>query len=208
MKTKQIDIKQTLDSSVLGNSKSSIDFLSPRAPNGLLCELMEHPELSFIQSKRPCFGWIVNHPVSGDMQTAYQVLVATSEENIRNNTGDLWDSGKVVSGESINVQYNGRSLQSNAEYYWKVRTWNKQNKASPYSEPQAFRTGKLKPGYSTACYPLVKHEIAPVRVVKKKEGIFFDFGRASFGTLRIVFTRPLANRRVFEVHLGGNTQRS
>src|SRR5690625_1228284 len=73
------------------------------APTGLLCELLPHPGLSTITSKTPKFGWIVNSDINGDYQTAYQIQVAASPGQLKRGQADLWDSGKVSSGQSINV---------------------------------------------------------------------------------------------------------
>jgi alpha-L-rhamnosidase len=59
----------------------------------------------------------------GLKQTAYQILVASSEELLKQDKGDLWDSGKVMSDQSVNVEYAGKSLTSNQRCFWKVRVW-------------------------------------------------------------------------------------
>ena len=64
----------------------------------------------------------------GIKQTAYQVLVASSEELLKDgwfkaSKPDLWDSGKVESDQSINVEYQGKPLESGQKCFWKVRIW-------------------------------------------------------------------------------------
>ena len=56
-------------------------------------------------------------------QTAYQVLVASSEKLLKEGKADLWDSGKVESGQSVNVEYKGKELESLVICHWKVRVW-------------------------------------------------------------------------------------
>ena len=48
----------------------------------------------------PYFGWIVNDADANEIQTHYQILVATSTANLDANLGDAWDSGVVVSGKT------------------------------------------------------------------------------------------------------------
>ena len=91
------------------------------APNGLICEFMENPESAYICKKRPGLGWIVRDSAPNAIQAAYQILVSSSAEKLASDEGDLWDSGKVGSCESVNIRYDGAPLKSNTTYYWKAR---------------------------------------------------------------------------------------
>ncbi len=174
----------------------------PGAPYGLMCELMGRPELTEINDPRPEFAWVVDPAFRGDGQTARQVLVASSREVLDTNAPDLWDSGKVTSPASTAVEYAGKALMPNSTYCWKVRIWNSRDESGPYSQPQAFRTGRLSSSYETARYPLVSMEVRPVRVLWKAEGHYFiDFGKAAFGTVELTLTSGTAGTKV-EVHLG------
>jgi hypothetical protein len=173
-----------------------------RAPSGLMCELMAHPQLTEITDPRPEFGWVVGSSIQGDMQMAYQVLVASSQESLARDEGDLWDSGKTASACSTNIEYDGRALPPSAACFWKVRIWNKDDRPSAYSEIQPFRTGELGGAYETSQYPLATAKITPVRLLRKGEGHYFiDFGKAAFGTVELTLTSPTAGGEV-EVHLG------
>jgi alpha-L-rhamnosidase len=174
----------------------------PQSPSGLHIELLYHPEKTVITDFFPEFGWLVNSSYRDDFQTAYQIILSSSLDKIKKNQGDLWDSGKINSGQSNDVEYQGNTLPSNSTLFWKVRTWNKEQQVSSYSEPQMFRTGVLSRDYQTAHYPLEQHEIEPVNVVKKGDGrYFFDFGRAAFGTVKLFFDRVPPDGEI-EVHLG------
>ena len=78
------------------------------------------------------------------MQPAYHVLVATSEKQLQANGGDKWDSGKVKSDQSVNVEYQGKALTSGEKCYWKVRVWDKQGAPSTWSQPGSFEMGLLE----------------------------------------------------------------
>jgi hypothetical protein len=172
------------------------------APTGLICELLTAPEMTVITNPSPRFGWIVNSDQKNDVQTAYQILICSSRDASGRDTGDVWDSGQVKSGQSTSVPYGGKPLRSNAGYHWKVRTWNAKEQASGYSRAQEFRTGELSDQYVTPRLPLVKEEIAPVRVVEVSSGhAFIDFGKAAFGTVKLTLTSPSSGRKA-EVHLG------
>jgi alpha-L-rhamnosidase len=53
---------------------------------------------------------------------------------------DLWDSGKVVSSRSTQVDYAGRELRSNMDCYWCVQVWDEKDVATGFSKPDYFGT--------------------------------------------------------------------
>ncbi|MCD6395761.1 MAG: family 78 glycoside hydrolase catalytic domain [Planctomycetes bacterium] len=177
------------------------------APSELICELMAEPGRTVITDSTPELGWVVNSDIKDDVQTAYQILVATSREKIEGNRADMWDSGMALSGESSNVEYSGKGLSANTSYLWKVRIWNKNGKISAYSEVQEFRTGvfggKNRDWESWADrYPLVKRKVEPTDIVNKGAGHWFvDFGKAAYGTVELVLSSEVSGAEV-EVHLG------
>src|SRR5262245_45641593 len=105
---------------------------SPSAPTRPRCEYFVNP--LGIDAPRPRLSWIVNDPRRGAMQGAYHVLAASSIEALKSDRGDVWDSGKVASDQSIHVEYAGPALRSRQRVYWKVRTWDRDGAASPWSE--------------------------------------------------------------------------
>ena len=115
----------------------------PEAPSGLRCEYLSDP--LGIDVLQPRFAWIPNHSQRGETQTAYQILVSRSVAALKQNQGDQWDSGKTPSRDSIQVVYQGRPLLSGLAYYWKVRFWDSQDRASSYSAPASIEMGLLSP---------------------------------------------------------------
>ena len=112
--------------------------LSPNAPDNLRCCDKTNPVGT---DNKPYFGWYMNDPDDNEIQTAYQILVASSEENLDANKGDLWDSGRVDSGKQNYIDYDGKPLTSATRCYWKVRVWDKDGNAGPYSGTAIFDTG-------------------------------------------------------------------
>jgi alpha-L-rhamnosidase len=110
----------------------------------LRCEYRNSP--LGIDVAKPRFSWVIESGHRGESQTAYQVLVASSEELLKQDKGDLWDSGKLKSDQSIAVRYSGFPLMTETRYWWKVRIWDKAGQRAPWSEPSTFLTGKLKSG--------------------------------------------------------------
>ncbi len=96
-----------------------------------------------LETPKPCFSWKLISQERGFRQKAYQVMVATSPAALTKEKELLWNSGKVVSSQSILISYEGASLKSATIYYWKVRSWNEQGKESEWSEVNRFTTGLL-----------------------------------------------------------------
>ncbi|MEN8155752.1 MAG: family 78 glycoside hydrolase catalytic domain [Bacteroidota bacterium] len=93
----------------------------------------------------PRFSWILESEVQNEKQTARQILVATTPSLLKEDKADLWDSDKVVSGQSNLVRYEGGALSSGMEVFWKVRVWNSQDQPSAWSETASFSMGLLNP---------------------------------------------------------------
>ena len=71
-----------------------------------VCSLrVEHcVDPSVVDVAQPRFSWVnepKNERVKGQRQTAYRIVVASSEEGLRKGYYDLWDSGRVPSDVSV-----------------------------------------------------------------------------------------------------------
>ena len=113
---------------------------APLAPTALRVDDVVNPVGT---DNAPYFGWLVNDPDPNEIQTQYQILVASSQATLDASVGDIWDSGVVASRLQNHVVYAGTPLASDTEYYWKVRTWDKTSTASPYSATGTFVVGLL-----------------------------------------------------------------
>jgi peptidoglycan/xylan/chitin deacetylase (PgdA/CDA1 family) len=78
--------------------------------------------------QEPVFSWKIK-TTRPQTQSAYQILVASSEKNLNSDEGDLWNSGKVESNQSSEISYTGKSLATGERFYWKVRCWNDPDEA-------------------------------------------------------------------------------
>jgi alpha-L-rhamnosidase len=110
----------------------------------LRCEFRENP--LGIDVTAPRLSWEIESSARGVEQAAYQVMVASSEAALNNDEADLWNSGKVSSGGSINVAYAGKPLASGAQCYWKVKVWTTDGKESGWSRSAGWSMGLLQPG--------------------------------------------------------------
>jgi alpha-L-rhamnosidase len=115
-------------------------------PAELRCEYRNDP--LGIDIQQPRLSWIViptdfNRGRRGLAQKAYQILVSGTRERLAREQGDMWDSGKVSSAETIQVPYAGGELRPGQTYWWKVRTWDEAEQASPWSDEASWTMGLL-----------------------------------------------------------------
>src|SRR5580704_13073317 len=110
----------------------------------LTCEYLHEP--LGVDTLRPRLSWQLAATGRGQAQTAYQILVASSPRWLARHQGDLWNSRRVKSSQSVQIPYAGQRLQSSQRYYWKVRTWDRAGKPSAWSAPTFWEMGLLKPG--------------------------------------------------------------
>jgi alpha-L-rhamnosidase len=96
-----------------------------------------------IDVTEPRFSWMMESKEQGVRQTAYQILVATSSEKLTEEQADVWNSGKVLSQNSILVPFQNHPLSSRQRYFWKVRVWDAKDRASAYSETAFWEMGLL-----------------------------------------------------------------
>ena len=113
---------------------------APSAPTNLRVDDVTAPVGT---EAAPYFGWLDNDTNANEIQTGYEILVATSSSNLDANLGDVWDSGEILSGSENHVVYAGVPLTADSKYFWKVRTWNREGNAGPYSTNTTFAVGLL-----------------------------------------------------------------
>ena len=112
-------------------------------PAYLRCEYLVEP--LGIDEPAPRLSWIVESGERGQRQTAYHLIVASSEALLKQGTGDLWDSGKVASDDTIGAAYQGKPLTSQQRCFWKLKVWDKDGKESAWSKPAMWSMGLLQP---------------------------------------------------------------
>jgi arylsulfatase A-like enzyme len=155
-------------------------------PTELSVEFIRNPEQVKIIDQTPDFSWVI--PAGAKQQLAFQLLIASSKENLENNLGNVWNSSQVRSSASANVSYVGKPLQAEHTYYWKVRIWDVLNRLSEYSDAQSFTIGKAEKEITT---PNVFQEakIKPVKFSKNADKSYqIDFGKAAFATAELKYT--------------------
>lgn len=81
----------------------------------------------------PRFSWKLRSDICSTLQNAYRLTVSGG--------GDVWDTGKVESTQSILIEYAGAELKPCTEYEWNVTVWT--NRGETASAASKFETGLL-----------------------------------------------------------------
>ncbi len=103
----------------------------------LKCEHRQDP--AGIDVRQPRLSWKVKGDGNSILQTAYSLRVATDPRFSASRT--IWQSGKIMSDESVLQPYTGPELKSGTKYYWQVRIWDNKGRASKWSETASWETG-------------------------------------------------------------------
>ena len=99
-----------------------------------------------IDVTEPRFSWQSDDRGRNWVQSAWQILVASTPDGLPGGKADVWDSGRKGGSESTGVAYGGPALRSGHRYYWAVRVWDgkgrpEQSEESAWWEwtPEPFR---------------------------------------------------------------------
>jgi len=106
------------------------------------CEYLVDPLA--VDTLEPRLSWQIESNSRDARQTAYQIIVASSAAVLATNRGDLWDTGKVASNQTIQIAYQGKPLASRLRCFWKVRAWDQNGRASTWSKPAQWAMGLMQ----------------------------------------------------------------
>lgn len=162
--------------------------------DGLKCEYRVNP--LGLDTPQPRLSWLLESPERGQRQTAYQVLAATTAELLAKSDGDLWDSGKVSSNESVQVVYGGKALEPGQRVFWKVRAWDRNDRASGYSPAAWWEMGLLAPADWRAAW------ITRKRAVPLSEQQLFEDDPAPLFLKEFLLAKKISRARVYVSGLG------
>ncbi|WP_372630652.1 family 78 glycoside hydrolase catalytic domain [Cohnella sp.] len=93
--------------------------------------------------KRPRISWKLQSDRQGTVQEAYRIQVAVGQANFE---APLWDSGRIVSHESVLIPYEGPKTLSRTRYYYRVKAWDCFGRESEWSEADWWETALLSAG--------------------------------------------------------------
>lgn len=97
-----------------------------------------------IDDPQPRFSWQLRDQRQGAKQTAYRLTISSRPELLAAGKADVWDSGRVVSGQSVAVPYAGPSIVPSTRYFWRVLIWDQNDKPSLGSPVSWWESGLMK----------------------------------------------------------------
>lgn len=103
------------------------------SPHCLTCQRVTTP-MGLAGS--PTFSWKNRSQEKNQWQTGYRLQVGTSPELL----GDVLDTGKVSSPETLDIPWTGPALEPCSRFYWAVTVWD-QDDVSATSPVTWFETG-------------------------------------------------------------------
>jgi alpha-L-rhamnosidase len=89
----------------------------------------------------PAFSWDVIDKDRNEIQTAYELFVATAPTRDPSSSRIIWKSGKVRSAQQSYVTASHLRLEPDSSYWWTVRTWDRADRRGPFARPARFDTG-------------------------------------------------------------------
>lgn len=93
--------------------------------------------------ENPRLSWELSSKINNQVQTAYQIQVSSSAVLLASGKADLWDSGKIKSNATNQVEYAGKPLVSKNSCVWRVRSWDKNGTPGPWSVAAKWEMGLL-----------------------------------------------------------------
>jgi len=160
----------------------------------LFCEYQINP--LGIDVKGPGLSWKLESEQRNQTQKAYQILVSDELELLQKDTGNLWDSGKVNSSNTLQIVYGGKPLKSRQICYWKVRVWDKDGKPSEWSSSSRWEMGLMNSDDWDAIW------IESPQSNAEKEGNFYGENPAPIFRKEFKTNRAIQSARLYISGLG------
>jgi len=104
----------------------------------LKCEYKNNP--ISLDVRKPRISWQIEAGRRNTNQSAYRMQVSKEDPSFHLL---VWDTGKIVSGESIHIVYQGEAIEPRTRYYYRVCIWDDLGMASEWSTAAYWETGLM-----------------------------------------------------------------
>ena len=155
-----------------------------------------------IDTPTPRIGWRISSTLDGVTQTAYHLIVASTEEKARALEGDLWDTN-ATTDQSQWVEYGGKTLRSNTRCYWRVKVSTTRGD-SPWSDVAMWNVGLLEEADWQGQWIGLDHAM-PWDVEEEHSSLSARYLRSTFDTNKTVHhaTLYISGLGLYEAYING-----
>ncbi len=184
--------------SLIGISFLAVTTLFGKStPTGLQVDFMENP--IGIDNATPHLSWKITSAEKNISQSAYELRFASSTTDLLEPSKLLY-SKKVNSNKSVQIIYDGPSLNSMQRVYWQVRIWDNKSKASDWSAPVFWEMGILDPTLWKASFITMEKEI------KNTSSLPAQYFRKDFSSKKEISSAKVyaTSLGVYNLYLNGN----
>jgi alpha-L-rhamnosidase len=96
-----------------------------------------------VETRSPRLSWEIVSNKRNFMQRVYQIRAAYSVIDLKSNKNLIWNTNKIESDQSNQVEYSGNKLNSKERVYWQVKIWGNDGSQSDWSVPAYWEMGLL-----------------------------------------------------------------
>ena len=130
---------------------------------------------------KPFFSWKIESEENGFIQSAWEIEIASSREDLEDGNY-IWNSGKTVSEQQVNVRPDIAILERGPLYWWRLRIWDGKGQVTVWSEPSFFSLGLNTSDWKAKWITSVWKKDSPMPYFRK----VFDTGKAESKLQRAV----------------------
>ena len=127
------------------------------------------------------FSWKIESEENGFIQSAWEIEIASSREDLQDGNY-IWNSGKTVSEQQVNVRPDIAILERGPLYWWRLRIWDGKGQVTVWSEPSFFSLGLNTSDWKAKWITSVWKKDSPMPYFRK----VFDTGKAELKLQRAV----------------------
>ncbi|MCM0718980.1 glycoside hydrolase family 78 protein [Parabacteroides sp. W1-Q-101] len=127
------------------------------------------------------FSWKIESEENGFIQSAWEIEIASSREDLEDGNY-IWNSGKTVSEQQVNVRPDIAILERGPLYWWRLRIWDGKGQVTTWSEPSFFSLGLNTSDWKAKWITSVWKKDSPMPYFRK----VFDTGKAESKLQRAV----------------------
>jgi len=149
-------------------------------------------------ARAPRLSWklMATEDARNQVQTAYRIVAATTEEKLVSDAPDLWDTGKVVSDQQLHVPYDGKALSPGQRCFWRVEVWDGEDMRSIGSDAAWWEQGIGSPTEWDAQW------ISSGKELPDDEAAFYDDAPAPLFRRTFRIDKPVQKARWYATALG------